>query len=113
MRNLELRISDVADPIARDNFDKLQRLSDDDLFGKFKGKHFQVTVDKNLTYDFAHKLGFAPEDIIITSIKTLGSATLVWDYNATTRTHVNFTVASLAPGESLTFRAFIGSYRED
>lgn len=112
MRNLELRINDVADPIVRDNFDRLQQLSDEDMFSKFKGKHFEVTVDKNMTYNFAHKLGFAPKDIIQTSLRTAGSATLVWNYNSFNRTSVSFTVASLAGAETLTFRAFIGSYTE-
>lgn len=112
MRNLELRITDVVDPVARHNFDRIQQLSDEDMFAKFKGKHFEIVATKNQTYTFLHKLGFAPKDVIQTSVRTPGTATLVWNYNAFTRTAVSFTVASLGVGESLTFRAFIGSYTE-
>ncbi len=112
MRDLELRVQDIEDPVVRENFDKLQRLSDDNLFGKFKGKHFSVVLTKNMTYSFKHNLGFAPQDVIPTSILTGGSATLVWNYSLFDRTNISLTVAGLAGVETLTVRAFIGSYRE-
>ncbi len=112
MRDLELIIQDVSDPVVRENFDRLQKLADDDLFGKFKGKHVEIERAKDGTYSYQHNLGYRPHDVLQTSLITDGAATLVWNYADFNRTSVSFTVAGLGVGETITVRAFIGSYVE-
>ncbi len=112
MRDLELITQGVEDPLARENFDRLQKLSDDDLFAKFKGRFVEIERGLNGTYDYQHNLGFRPHDVIQTSVITDGSGTLVWNYGDFDRSNVSFTVAGLGAGETITVRAFIGSYVE-
>lgn len=112
MRDLELVVKDIKDPLVRDNLDRLQEFADKNLFSKFKGRHVSITLRSNKTYSYPHNLGFKPLDVIQTSLVTGGSGTLVWNYSAFSKTNLNFTVAGLAGSETLTVRAFIGSYVE-
>lgn len=116
MRNLlELRVNEIEEPVARDNFDRIQRFADEGVFNRFQGKHFEITFTKNVTaYDYPHGLGYCPEDVIQTSVRLPagGTGTLTWNYDSFDRSNVNVTVAGLAAGETLVVRAFIGSYTE-
>ena len=113
MGDLELVIAEVEDPVVRENFDRLQKLSDEDLFSKFIGKHVEISRVANGTYLYLHNFGFRPRDVIQTSVITEGVGTFKWNYGSFDRTNVSFTVAGLVAGETVTVRAFIGSYAED
>lgn len=113
MRNLELITADVQDPAAKENFDRLQRLSDEDLFSKFHGKHIALTLSKNGTFLYQHNLGFKPTDFIQSAVITSGAATIVWNHKSFTTTHLSYTLAGLAGVETLVVRAFVGTYLEE
>lgn len=113
MSRLELVVAEVQDPAAKENFDRLQRASDEDVFGRFLGRHLALTLSKNLTYTYPHNLGFAPLDVIQTRLVKPAAATLTWNYDSFDRTNISLTVAGLAAGESVEVRAFFGSYVEE
>ncbi len=112
MKDLLLIIPEVQDPTVRENFDRIQRASDDDLFGKFRGKHIELSLDKNITYLYPHNLGFRPRDLIQTFLDKPTGASLTWNYGSFDRTNISLTVAGLASGESVDVRAFVGVYVE-
>lgn len=68
-------------------------------------KHFELTFEEAQTnLKLPHGLGFAPKDVIQTSLT--GSGTLTWNYSLFDKTDLNLTTTG-----PCTVRAFIGTYQ--
>ena len=102
MRDLNLNINEIADPVAREVVQRLREYIDRDVFGNFDGKLRSFTVSAAGTWTVEHTLGFKPSDIIITS-STAGVTTV--DHTASTKTTIDFTTAS-----SGTVRLLVGEF---
>lgn len=103
---MNLQIEKVEDPIARENFQRLQDDSLKDALPKGQWKFFEIVFTKAVTnFKYPHSLGFMPKDIIQTSLKGAGS--LTWNYNLFDSTNLNITTSG-----ACTVRAFVGSYSE-
>lgn len=113
MRDLELQTANVQDPVVRDNLDRVQQFVDENVLMRFRGKHVEIERSADGTYTYNHNLGYRPRDVLQTSVRTQGTATIAWNYDSFTTSSVSFTVAGLAANETLTVRAFIGVYLED
>jgi hypothetical protein len=99
---------EIQDPYARENFNRLESYARDLPLGKGLFKFLTATLTAKTypaTVSFAHTLGFVPKDVIQTSV--IGPGTLVWEYADFTRDEVFATIS-----DSVTFRAFFGSYSE-
>ncbi len=103
----ELITKDIQDPWVRENFFRLQRfLKKFPLFrGEFEFREFKFPA-AGTNLKLAHGLGFAPTDILQTSI--IGAGTLTWNYASFDKTNLDATVTG-----PCTVRCFIGAYREE
>lgn len=103
---LDLRLAEITDPILRENFRRIQEGLTELAFLKGKWRFVEIEFKGALAdQPFAHGLGFAPKDVLVTSV--LGSGSVTWSYSKFTREHVY--LSSTGP---VTVRAFIGSYYE-
>ena len=103
---MNLQIENVQDPIARENFQRMQDASLKDALPKGEWKFFEIVFTQAVTgYKHPHSLGFIPRDIIQTSLK--GAGALTWNYNRFDLTNLNITTTG-----ACTVRAFVGSYSE-
>ncbi len=106
--NLKLFTSEIADKLVRQNFDRLAEYIRSDPLRKgnftfreipFTGTGFPKTVV------LAHNLSFIPKDVL--QLYVSNAATLVWNYDSFTRTHLSVTVSA-----ACTARFFVGRYEE-
>lgn len=103
---MNLQIEQIEDPIARENFQRLQDDSLKDALPKGQWKFFEIIITKAVTnLKYPHSLGFAPKDIIQTSLK--GAGALTWNYNLFDSTNLNITTTG-----ACTVRVFVGHYSE-
>ena len=103
MRELDLQINKVTDPVVRDGIQKLQEYLSRDIFGKFEGKFRWYSFSGAGSHSVLHTLGFKPSDIILTG-STAGAVT--FDYAASTDKTITFTIAT--PG---TVRLLVGRFK--
>lgn len=106
----ELNLSNVQDPVVRDNFSRLNEsiVKDPYISGSFKLVEGTVTGN-NSGAKFRHNLKYVPKDAILTSAiwsGTIGVLTIRND--RFDETHVEVTVSGLSPTESVSFRALVG-----
>lgn len=104
---IQLLIQEIEDPVIRENFRRIQReLTEIQVLLKGEWKFFEITFTGVVTdFDYPHKLGFVPKDIIQTYI-TPGEA-ILWNHESFDKTNINVTTTG-----ACTVRAFIGSYLE-
>lgn len=106
MRDLELVLDKIEDPVARENFERIIAASREDVLGKFVGRFVEYTFEGAVTnFKVPHNLPFQPTDVIQTSL--LGGSTVTWVYDSFTTTDVVLTTSS-----ACVVRAFIGTYAE-
>lgn len=103
----ELILKDIQDPWVRENFFRLQKfLKKFPLFrGEFEFREFTFT-QAGTNLKVPHALGFAPTDILQTSL--VGAGTLTWNYASFDNKNLDVTVTG-----PCTVRAFVGAYREE
>ena len=103
---IDLIFDKLSDPVARENFEKLDQHLRDQIFSKLEGKHFEIVISGAVTNQrFKHNLGFVPKDIVQTSVK--GAGTISWNYDNFDKDYVYFTTTN-----ACTVRVFIGTYAE-
>jgi len=102
----KLEISSVKDLVLRKNFQNVSdALRKSDIL-KGQWEFHEITVTAAVTnQSYAHNLGFAPKDIITTSVSA--GAALTWDYDSFDDTIIQFDTDG-----ACTFRFFVGRYEE-
>lgn len=114
MKLIKLLISEITDNLIRENFKRLNDFIVGDILRKGNFKFFTYTVVEQpttsypLTLSIIHNLGFQPKDIIQLSVSNPDSATVTWNYDDFSMTHVNFTVSA-----ACTVRVFLGRYEDN
>jgi hypothetical protein len=67
---IDLILKDIADRYVRENFFRLKRFIDDQVFFEGNFKFFELEIkSQNLNYEFKHGLKFIPYDIIIVGVE--------------------------------------------
>lgn len=111
MALLDLFQTEIPDRFIRENFARIMRFARDDVFSKGKFQFFEYTVNPTGTFPktlaIMHGLNFQPKDVITLSVASPDTATLVWNYDKFSMTHINFTISG-----GCTIRAFLGRYGE-
>jgi hypothetical protein len=105
---LKLLKNEVQDTYSRENFKRIEDYTRDLalLRGNFKFFTFELSAKTYpATVIFRHNLGFAPKDILPTSI--LGG-TVTWNYSLFSIETISATIS--AP---VTVRCFLGRYGEE
>lgn len=103
---IKLYVGEVEDEYSRDNFRKLERELREQPLLKGKFKFFEITFSKAVTnLKYPHNLGFAPKDILQTSL--IGAGTVTWNYVKFDRTNLDVTTSG-----ACVVRGFFGSYEE-
>lgn len=75
-RELELLVQETDDFVSKENFDRIRLFINEDLFSKFDGKFYELSLDSSVTnLRFPHRLGFVPKDVILTGNTGAGSVT--------------------------------------
>lgn len=106
MRDLELVLNEIQDPIARENFDRLMRAARETAMSGFYGKFLEFTTAIAVTARaIPHGLAFIPKDVIQTSLTGAGAVT--WLYATFDREFVYLTTTG-----ACVVRAFVGTYQE-
>jgi len=99
-----LFFKEINDSYVRENFTRLQDyIRSEELF-RGEWKFFEIVVDQAVTnYKYAHNLGFAPKDVIQTSVT--GGGAITWNYSLFDKELLDLTTSG-----ALTVRAFIGRF---
>jgi hypothetical protein len=106
MRDLELLVEDIGDPVVRENVLRLREFFDRDLFSRFMGRHIEIVLAAAVTnFSYPHGLGFLPQDLLMT--RQTDGVTVTWKYDSFTSTDVVLTTTG-----PCTIRAFVGSFVE-
>lgn len=101
-----LSLEDLEDPDIRENFKRLQDYLKAEPVLKGQFNFFEIKVDSAVTLQkFAHNLGFAPQDVIQTSI--IGTGQLTWNYENFDRNYIVFTTTGPCK-----VRVFVGNYQQ-
>lgn len=104
--DLKLFVIQVDDEYSRDNFQQIERHAREQSLLRGRFKFFEITFAKAVTnFKFPHKLGFAPKDVIQTSL--MGAGVLTWNYARFDATNLDITTSAACVA-----RAFIGCYEE-
>jgi len=94
-QRLELFVPETKDEIARENFDRIREFVSNDLFTKFDGEHFTVDIPAAITnLRYEHRLGFKPQDVILTS--KIGAGSVTFNYNLFTNQFIDITTTGAA-----------------
>jgi hypothetical protein len=101
----------VEDEASRESHDRLRQFFDGLLMARFDGDHFEITFDSNGAIQYPHNFRYVPKDLWLTS-QTGDAATVTVNYNDFDNTNLDFTIAGLGAGESVTIRFFAGVFRE-
>lgn len=89
---LDLLVENTKDSVARENFDRVRQFFRDDLFTKFDGGHFVISVPNAVTnYRYPHKLRFTPKDIILTS--SIGAGAVTFNYEDFDQQYLDITTS--------------------
>jgi len=94
---------EVKDHFAQTNFTRLSDYFRDSPIERYGFKFFEWEVPGAGTFDFPHRLGIVPKDIVITYNSANGP--IFWNYADFDTTNVNYTA-----GGATTIRALIGRY---
>lgn len=104
---MDLILRDIEDPNARENFSRLKKFLEGKTFLKGTFKFFEIEVPAAVTNRrFKHNLGFLPKDVIVTS--QIGAGAVTVNYSLFDMDFIDFTTTG-----AVTFRCFIGTYREE
>lgn len=102
------------DSDTRENFEALEEYLNDEPFAKTGWEFAEVTIDGDFSsnpYLFKHNSSFIPEDIIITSVKSLleqtSAGTVTVNYDDIDSDFISFSCTS--PGARVRF--FFGNYK--
>lgn len=106
MRDLELLLNDVKDPVVRENFDRILRASRELVMGGFIGRFLTLTVEGAVTnFTIAHGLAFVPTDVLQTSL--IGAGAITFNFASFTRESISITTTG-----ACVVRCFVGTYQE-
>ena len=114
---LELLEYQTQDPVAQENFDRIQTNLESQLFLRFEGDLIEfealVPTAAALPYSFSydHNLGYLPKDLWVTNSNESSSVTI--DYDATTTTQFTVDISGVSNGSedvTVTIRMFVGSF---
>lgn len=101
---LELLEYQTEDPVAQENFDRLQVYLESQLMLRFEGDLFEITIGSAVTdFAFPHNLGFLPTEIWTTNVKN--GVTVSFNYDLTTNENIYITTSG-----ATTIRFFCGSF---
>ncbi len=104
---LSLRIEEIGDAAARENFQRLEEAFKSLTFLKGKFRFVEISFLSAVTnFKFPHGLGFVPKDVLPTSIT--GAGAITWNYSLFDRTNLDITTTG-----ACVVRAYVGSYREE
>ena len=120
MTSVKLLKNEIKDPLAQENFQKLDDYLQNEPFRKGSFKFMELAlaqVTATLGYpayvSVEHGLNFIPKDILTLSLfpsvdpVTSSYTSVNWDYSAFTRTHLFATIPT-----AVTVRAYVGRYGE-
>lgn len=106
MKLIELILKDITDQLVRENFSRLIAYFKGDNLRKADFKFFEITFQVGGTgVKYAHRLGYIPKDIIVTSVSD--SEAVVFNYESFDRTNFDMDITA-----ACTVRFFAGTYRE-
>lgn len=102
MKLPKLRIDEVKDDAAKENFQKLDAFLKDHPLTKNNWQIVEITfTTATANYSYPHQLGFQPLDVIQTS--AIGAGVVEWHNDDFTSSHVY-----LSTTDAVTVRALIG-----
>ena len=107
-QTIELNTEDIKDPIAEENFQRIQEQFRNDLFGRGEWHPYELTFEGGVTkHKYQHRLTFRPLDIIQTGVNpsTVNVTFHPEDFNT------QFLVVSVSAACKLRF--FAGRYFQD
>jgi len=103
---LKLRVDEVKDSVARENFQKLDNEFSQSPILKGTWRFVEITFSGAVAnFKYPHGLGFIPKDKIELSVS--GPGDLVWNYDDFDRTNIDLTTTG-----ALTVRALVGKVSE-
>lgn len=113
MRKLVHALDKIDDDSVVETFKAVFDELDRGLLSRMKGRFYEITLGPGTTL-WPHNLGYAPRDVIQTSlISSDGLAcSWVWNFSKFTKTHLSVTV-TCSTGKTATCRAFVGKYEDD
>jgi len=89
-RELELLPNIIKDEASQENFDRIRLFINEDLFSKFDGNFYELSLDASVTnLRFQHRLGFKPRDIFVTS--TIGAGAVTFNYDLFDKDNLDIT----------------------
>lgn len=95
----------VQDPLAKENFRKLNNTISSDPLMKSDFKFFEIVVPRAVAdFTYRHGLQLKPKDVIVTS--SIGPGDIFFHYEKFDDTNIMFTTT-----DACTIRCFIGAYR--
>jgi len=101
-----LSLEDLEDLDIRENFKRLQDYLKSETVLKSQFSFFEIIVKDAVTLQkFAHNLGYAPKDVIQTSL--IGTGQLTWNYESFDRVNIVFTTTG-----PCTVRVLVGNYQQ-
>lgn len=112
MRKTVYALEKIEDQATVDTFKAMIEGQEQQLLSGFRGRFREISVTAG-THLWPHYLGFAPKDVIQTSLRSASGAacTWTWNYRLFDKDNISFTVTGTA-GDPITVRAFIGKYEE-
>jgi hypothetical protein len=103
---IKLNLSFVKDPDLSKSLEIIEEYLNAQSFLRGQFRFYEIVLPGAVTnYRFSHNLGFAPKDVIVTSV--VGSSP-TWNYTRFDSTAIDITTAGAS-----TIRAFIGRYGEN
>lgn len=103
---LTLKVDGLADSIARENFVNILRVDRANALNRGSWRFFEISFLGAVTnFKLSHHLGFAPKDIIQTSL--IGAGSLQWNYSLFDSDSLDITTTG-----ACVVRCFIGTYAE-
>lgn len=110
MKQFEFFLSQVQDPILRENFKKIIDFLSQSALQQDAFQAAEIYVTANVTgLKIGHKLSSVPKDVIVTRLVAPAAARLVVDYAGFTSEEALFNVTGLASGETLHARVLLGT----
>jgi hypothetical protein len=105
---LRLLKNEIEDPKVQENFQRLEDFLRDFPLSNGVFKFFVLALTAAsypATVRVPHTLGFAPKDVLQTSV--IGSGSVTWVYSQFTKSELVLSISG-----PVTVRAFVGSYAE-
>lgn len=100
-------IREIPEKLSRENFKRIETYIENLPLLKGQFNFIEQTLSDGsypATVRVYHSLGFAPKDILVTSV--IGG-TITWDYASATTEYIEASISA-----ETTFRAFFGTYAE-